>query len=171
MKKFLLILLACIVVYHIGEYIYIRHQVQNLCKKEAGVFIYVTPEQWREENTDKLKNIVKYKYDEGKELARKLDKMEIDNLLYKPNQVYTSRTTFYFTEEKVNKFTSKYSEILVDNETKQVLLKYSRFSTGVGKWFQGTASSYKFWMNEVPNCGDLFLHDFIEIGSKYNQFN
>lgn len=40
------------IVYWAIEFAYIQAKVSYLCKKEAGITVYITPEQWRKQITE-----------------------------------------------------------------------------------------------------------------------
>lgn len=158
------ILLSCFIAYQFIEYYYVKNQVKNLCEKKAGLFIYVTPEQWKEENKNELEHIIKYDYQEGSKLAKKMKSITIDGITYKPRTVKNSRLVFYGSSEKnnPNKFTSTVYYILLDIKTNKVLMKSVYLSTGVrGIMLGGDKDSWKMWINNIHSCSD-FSHKFFD---------
>lgn len=149
-------LVLVFIAYNIVEYFYVRFQVQYLCKKEAGVFVYVTPEQWKEESKTELRKTTNSISKKNADTQRQVKSVHIDNITYETRSTFEKTTYYWYRKENdPNKFTDTTYQLLVDNKTGNVLIKSTYFSTGVGKYFQGTATSYKFWMNAVPSCSYL----------------
>ena len=94
-----------IIIYNIAEYYYIKNQVTNLCKKEAGIFVYVTPEQWREENKNSLDSLYrldnKKDKDKIKEIENKYKFFTNNNTEYKISYVYNERIISYEKRERL----------------------------------------------------------------------
>ena len=176
------ILFLGFVIYNIVEYYYIKNQVKNICEKEAGIFVYVTPEQWREENKDILDILYPYgkinvndidKYEEMQQQKRKIETyyktFNYNGNEYKKFSVFNRRLVLYsnYNTKKLNYFTKKHIDLLVDIKTDKVLVKtvYAHASvTGfmsVNRW-----SDLKEWMNEIPNCYDI-VHDSSKLYEKF----
>lgn len=164
--------LACFIFYQIAEYYYVKHQVKNLCEKEAGLFVYVTPEQWKEENKDELENIVKYEWKKGRELAKRINPITIEGVTYEPKTVKNSRLVYYESWQKStpNKFTTKDYQILLDTKTNKVLMKSIAFSTGVrGIMLGGDPNSWKMWIDNIKSCSK-FSYQFFNQEDLFNNF-
>ncbi|MBP5788808.1 MAG: hypothetical protein J6W29_01055 [Neisseriaceae bacterium] len=166
-----LTLLACFMTYQIIEYAYIRYRVQSLCKKEAGVFVYVTPEQWKEENKDEWKTLYPYhnwkdlypnsnwKYkEEIIEMRNKYKNFYFDSKNFREFEVYNKRMIEYYNEEEVNKFIDKETRLLVDIKNDQILVKTVYFSIIAGNFNYGSGrNAHKFLLRTLHNksCSDL----------------
>ena len=167
-----LILFCSLIAYQIIEYIYIRHQVQNLCKKEAGIFVYVTPEQWKEENKDVLDILYPYskinvndvdKYEEMQQQKRKIETyyktFNYHGDEYEKFSIFNRRIVLYQRREELNYFTIKVTNLLVDIKTDKVLVKtVYAYAFVTGFMSVNRLSDLKFWMNEMPNCHDDFAY-------------
>lgn len=163
-------LVLVFIAYNIVEYFYVRFQVQYLCKKEAGVFVYVTPEQWKEENKDELDQIVIYDYEEGRKLAKNMDNIIIDNVVMRPWVTENSRITSFqgLKDKSPNQYSGTFYDLLLDTKTGKVLMKSFYISTGVGSiWVNG--DSLKEWMNTVPSCSEVG-HEFLTKKRTYLNF-
>ncbi|MBQ9182515.1 MAG: hypothetical protein IJ143_01915 [Neisseriaceae bacterium] len=175
------LLLLGIIIYNIAEYYYIKNQVTNLCKKEAGIFVYVTPEQWREENKEEITNLYQFddidKEDEKKYIEVENKKKEIkkkyktffyNNKEYKISYVYNERIFLYRTYEKLNYFVTKSSELLVDIKTNRVLINRVYINSGVtGFMSADRLADLKYWVNNIPNCLNLAF-DYSKIERQFS---
>lgn len=164
-----------IVVYNVAEYYYIKNQVNNLCEKESGIFVYVTPEQWKEENKDSLNSLYQFddidrkdekKYTEMENKKKEIEKnhkfFTYDNNKYKIWYIYNDRIVIYSNiNYRLNYYTKKNIDLLVDIKTNKVLVKTVSISTGVGGFIQ-----IKSWMNTIPNC--KIIHPTSEIYRKFS---
>ncbi len=108
------------------------------CDKEAGFWVYKTPEQWKKENPGVMETLV----------ANKEAPFEIKGV--EPN--YTN-TTFlnqrfnwvvkYFGQSFPNQW--RHEQEVVDGKTGEVLARYIDFSTAQGK-YGGGWYGWKFWL-------------------------
>lgn len=176
-----LMLFCSLIAYQIIEYVYIRHQVQNLCKKEAGIFVYVTPEQWKEENKGKLDNLYQFdnikpkdgeKYNETKKKKREIEEQYkffvYDNNKYKVSHIYNKRIVGYSTYKKLNYFVTKSTALLVDINTNKVLMKRIYINSGVSGFMSiDHLTDLKYWMNTIPNCLHL-VFDYPNIERQFS---
>lgn len=101
---------------------------KQLCEKEAGYKIYITPEQWIRENPGVLDNLMPYKK------FTQRNGFELGN----------SRIGMRVTIEPLGDGSvQRRIVVVVDMETKQVLSKNVDFSRGYG----GLQNSLKFWLH------------------------
>lgn len=148
------IFLLAFAAYSVVEYVYVFFQVQHLCKKEAGVFVYVTPEQWKEENKDELDQIVKYEWEDGNKLAKSMSPITIDGIKYKPETVKNTRMTHYayYTYGNKQLLINRSSNILLDNKTGKVLIKSVYFHAIHPGYLYSGFNTYRLWMSTIPSC-------------------
>ena len=155
-----------IVVYNVAEYYYIKNQVKNLCEKEAGIFIYVTPEQWIEQNKDELNELYQFgtvTWDD-KELRNEVEKQEeeikrqyptfvYEGIEYKNLFIYNERIVQYRKREKINYYVANRTDLLVDIKTGQLLAKAFYNSAGVSGFMSiNHWADLKYWMDDLPHC-------------------
>lgn len=101
---------------------------KQLCKKEAGFIVYVTPEQWAEENPGILETLVPYK----KYIAK--ENIELGN-----KRIGMSISINSLIDGSIQR-----KEVIVfDIKTKTVFFKDIDFSRGYG----GLNHSLKFWLH------------------------
>ena len=175
------LLLLGIIIYNIAEYYYIKNQVKNLCEKEAGIFVYVTPEQWQEENKNSLDSLYQFdditkedaeKYNEVKNKKKEIEKNHkffiYDNNKYKIWYIYNDRIAIYSNVNyRLNYYTKKDIDLLVDIKTNKVLIKTVSVRAGVSGFMSvNRLADLKGWMNTIPNCDDI-VHPSFEIYRKF----
>lgn len=118
-----------------GDYIPTWWAHKQLCEKEAGFKVYVTPEQWAEKNPGVLDNLMPYK-----KFTQK-DGFELGN----------SRIGMRVTVEPLGDGSVQRSVVIVaDMKTKQILSKNVDFSRGYG----GLQNSLKFWLHSYSCYSD-----------------
>lgn len=181
------ILFLGFVIYNIVEYYYIKNQVKNICKKEAGIFVYVTPEQWREENKDVLDILYPYSKDidiilkdndeekyeeiqrEKNKIKRYYDTFNYNGVVYSQFSILNRRIVSYQKIKELNYFTKQYTHLLVDIETNNILVKTIYVTSGIKNDFTSMTrwSDLKIYMNNIPNCYDI-VHDSSKI---YEEFS
>ena len=161
------VLLACFIVYQIAEYHYVKYQVQSICKKEAGLFIYVTPEQWKEENKEEWETLAPYENKYGYALAETMEKININGEFYKPRKVINSRVV-EVSKSDFLPYTQKKTILYVDKRESKILVKW----IGVSRTNVGTVIneidriSWKIWLNGM-GCV-RWLHNFGDLETKYS---
>lgn len=144
-------------VYWAIEFAYIQAKVTALCEKEAGITVYVTPEQWRkqigEEEWIKIKefnDIERQRYPQEKITVKGTD--------YIPTMMINSHLINYSNTEYIDNIIRKRISIVWDYYNKNILLKYTYFSAGAGNWLAG--GSPKFWLNDIQSCDDDIYQKF-----------
>ena len=169
------LLTICIVAYNIAEYYYIKNQVQTFCQKEAGIFVYVTPEQWREQNKDELDSLYQFddrEWEEVKSQVKEIEK-EYPDFVYESNKyknrfIYNERIVQYRRREKINYFVSKLTDLTIDIKTGQVLAKAVYNNSGVSGFMSiNHWSDLKEWMNNIPNCRYIG-NQFIDLSDQFS---
>ena len=168
-------------IYNTIEYLYVRHQVTTFCQKEAGIFVYVTPEQWREQNKNELDGLYQFgniysinrkKWRESQE-QEKIIKREYPTFVYENNEyknlfIYNERIVQYRRREKTNYFVSKLADLTVDIKTGQVLAKALYNNSGVSGFMSVNRwADLKEWMNNIPNCRYIG-EQFIDLSSQFS---
>ena len=162
------VLLACFIVYQIAEYHYVKYQVQSICKKEAGLFIYVTPEQWKEENKDEWETLAPYDSKYGYALAGKIEKININGEFYEPQKVINNRVV-EVSKLDLLPYTNKKTILYVDKKEDRILVKWIGVRrTSVGALFVGSSSSnsWKIWLNGM-GCTRGF-RKFADLENEYS---
>lgn len=165
-------LLLVFIAYSVVEYVYVFFQVQYLCKKEAGVFVYVTPEQWKKENKDELEQIIVYSTEEGEKNRKIMKPIVIDGVTYEPWRMHNSRMFHYshHTYGKNQKLINKSSDILFDNKTGKVLIKATSFHAIRAGYLYSGFNSYRIWMNTIPSCRMWKSNNTISFSEASNNF-
>ncbi|ULJ68775.1 hypothetical protein MIS45_08290 [Wielerella bovis] len=124
------------IVYWAIEFAYIQAQVTKLCEKEAGITIYVTPEQWREqigeEEWEKMRPLTDKERNE-RYFKNNKNIFHFNNKSYKYAQgqfkdgnIQNEKLTYYNYFGSAGKIKQN-SFILVDDFNKQVVLQGTYF--------------------------------------------
>ena len=119
-----------------GDYFSTVNAHKELCEKEAGFKIYVTPEQWDAANPGVLETLIPYAkftpYDHG-ELGNERFAIKFDMFLMEGVAVRKEVSTF------------------VDIKTKKVLYESINFSRGYGYYEPQDWRKIKTWLDS-PSC-------------------
>ena len=161
------------IVYWIIEFAYIQAKVSYLCKKEAGITVYVTPEQWRkqigEEEWEKLKPFTDKESDQRYAIYNNKT-LSFDNRIYKytrgnmrAGNIENTRLSYYDFYDKIG-IVPIISHILVDENTKKILVKKTYFIY-TKKW-----EDLRIWIAS-RNCSDTIHKQFHNIALKYSNHN
>lgn len=106
-----------IVCYWIAEYIYIQSIVTKLCKTEAGIKVYVTPEEWRKQvGEEKWKKLIPYEKSIRQDFDRHY-KIFGDNKYFSTLK-YNERVIAYSDGRDVNSFINESQYIVYDIKNK-----------------------------------------------------
>ena len=135
-----------VLVYWTVEAIIVRIYAAEMCK-QAGITVYVTPEQWRsltKESADNLRKNAPF-YFENNSIIFDGHKFDRINLNYIPAGI----SIYTFISKEINYTTMRY-EIFLDNNLQVILFKSIRVSTR----YAPAGSSYKFWIDNIPSCGN-----------------
>lgn len=144
-------------VYWVIEFAYFQVKVSYLCKKEAGITVYVTPEQWRKQiGEDEWNTLKTHDYLEAQEYPR--DKKMINGVEYRPISSINKRLVRYSDYYKINTFTGKRHVIIEDIKTHTRIMEYTYFSAGAGTWLTG--GSFKSWLNNIDDCSDNIREEY-----------
>lgn len=145
------------IIYWWMEFMYIQAKVTKLCEKEAGVTVYVTPEEWR-------KQIGEAEWKKIKELNNKekqnypQETITINKIEYAPTIMINSHLIKFMTVQEISEFISKHNFFILDYKNKNILLEYTYFSAGSGSWLAG--GSPKVWLNGIRSCDDYINQQF-----------
>ncbi|MBO7080991.1 MAG: hypothetical protein J6V99_03005 [Neisseriaceae bacterium] len=149
-------LLLAFMAYNIVEYFYVRFQVQYLCKKEAGVFVYVTPEQWKKQNKKQWETLVPYEYQHGHLLADKMKTINIDGTLYEVDGVLNEKIIRARKYNSIHRGVAwKKTILLFDQIRKTVLMKWNYVEVYRGRAIvnEGGFDNFLFrWAYTVQDC-------------------
>lgn len=152
-------------VYWAVEYIHTQSQTTALCEKEAGITVYVTPEEWRKQiGEEAWANLAEF--DSGQERSYRRGDIVYEQKKYIPTTVYNNRLVKYNHSQKVAKFIGKMEVIVIDIKDKKVILRYTYFSAGVGNWLTG--GSPKFWLNSIRSCSGSVKQQFSNYIKSYS---
>ncbi|QMT33951.1 hypothetical protein LNQ82_05630 [Conchiformibius steedae DSM 2580] len=159
------------IVYWAIEFAYIQAKVSYLCKKEAGITVYITPEQWRkqirEEEWKKLKPFTdteidkRYAINNNNTLLFNNKKYKYTRGQIRAGNIENGRILYYDFYDKVDGVHMA-SHILVDKITQNVLLKKIEFS--YSKSFMGINLSF-------IECSSNISEKFHEIAVQYSNRN
>ena len=145
-------------VYWAIEFAYVQAKVSYLCEKEAGITVYVTPEQWRKQIGEEewstlmaFDNINKQSYPRGDIIYKQKR--------YIPTASFNDRLVKYNHHQSISKFIGKMDALIIDRKDKKAILHYTYFSAGVGNWLSN--NSPKFWLNNIQSCNDDIYQQFI----------
>ena len=143
-----------VLVYWTVEAVVVRIYAAQMCK-QAGITVYVTPEQWRnltKESADNLRKNAPFSLRDdsiifnGKEFEffHPLSEFDgIDDYIYLP---------------KDKNYTTLYYEIYFDKRFQVILFKNLRIYTRSAS----PGNSYKFWIDSTPRCGNSAFDYFSE---------
>lgn len=143
-----------VLVYWTVEAVVVRIYAAEMCK-QAGVTVYVTPEQWRsltKESADNLRKNAPFYFRndniifDGKEFEffHPLSEFDgVDDYIYLP---------------KDKNYTTLYYEIYFDKRFQVILFKNLRIYTRSAS----PGNSYKFWIDSTPRCGNSAFDYFSE---------
>lgn len=109
---------------------------KQYCEKEAGFKIYVTPEQWAQENSDLSETLAPHK-----------ESISHDNMWSINNRFATDFKLHLMSDSIVRKKVSSF----IDTNTKKVLAEDIDFSRGYGYYHPRSANALKLWLNS-PSC-------------------
>lgn len=140
------------IIYWILEYIYTQIYVSHLCEN-AGVTVYVTPQQFRKQIGEwrwyALKNDDYEESDFNKNITYKFEGEEYYQW-FKINKEITS----YITSDHIyGVHGSRESSIYIGNLKRNVLMKQVTYGVGVGNSFMDSDAGWKFWLNNIDDCG------------------
>ena len=166
------ILFLGFVIYNIVEYYYIKNQVKNICEKEAGIFVYVTPEQWREENKDEWETLYSYHglkdKDKIREMENKYKELFIDDVKLTISSVKNKKIISYWDITDISNYIRKTTRVFVDIDKNRILFKQIYFGAGVGGtgiFASSNPKAWKFWINSIPDyCQE---YENTDIGNSY----
>lgn len=123
------ILLKVYLAFSLLECTYVQSRVSYICKKDAGLTVYVTPEQWREQNKSQWEALTQYDHQHAHALANGMEKINIDGYSYKVDRVENNRLVTASQCETIHiGVASKCTDILVDTQNNQVLMKFVEVS-------------------------------------------
>ena len=144
-----------VLVYWTVEAVVVRIYAAEMCK-QAGITVYVTPEQWRsltKESADNLRKNAPFYF--------RNDKIIFNNQeFYSFHSSSASRdaiVTYIYTPKKIN-YTTLYYEIFFDKKYQVILFKNLSIYTRSAP----AGNSYKFWIDSTPECGNDAFKYFSE---------
>lgn len=152
------------IVYWAIEFAYIQAKVSYLCEKEAGITVYVTPEQWRKQIGAEWNTL--RKYNEIESQSYPVREITIDNKNFIPVSQINKNIIVYSNWERLSQFISKYTGLLIDKTSQKILVKYVSISAGSGTWIAG--GSPKFWLNYLSTCSNLEGYEQADIAEQYS---
>ncbi len=160
-------------VYWAIEFAYIQLRIKELCEKEAGITVYVTPEEWRKqigEEWIKAKPLTnkeideKYQKNQWKTLLFEGEEYEIRQGAMRAGNIENFRLSYYDRSTNRQGSIQEQSAILFDSVKNQVVLKktyyfsYPKRLGGVNVWF-------------IPKDCSHFNKEFHDIATKYSNHN
>lgn len=126
---------------------------KQLCAKEAGFKVYVTPEQWAEENPGVLETLIPYEKYTAK-----------NNIEFGNERIGMVFDIYPFEDFAVQKKVTK----IIDVNTKKILLEDIDFVRGYGK----LNNSLKFWLHSGSCYSNEYLNEKLLIQKEYlRKFN
>ena len=139
------------------EFAYVQAKVSYLCEKEAGITVYVTPEQWRKQiGEEEWYKIQELNPIEQRNYPRKT--ITINKIDYVSTMMINSHLIKYSTVKNIDNFIGESRSIVMDYHN-TIILEYVYFSAGVGNWLSD--GSPKFWLNNIQSCNDDIYQQFI----------
>ncbi|KPN72123.1 hypothetical protein [Neisseria sp. 83E34] len=130
------------------EYWTVRQTAQTMCK-DAGITVYVTPEDWRRRlgyQEWKSFKLVQERVESNEELI-------FENRVYKISHKFNDRI-FLYESHAYKKRVSSYYRIIFDKEDGIVLFKSIRASVSKPA-IANSLEGLKFWMETIPDCYKL----------------
>lgn len=152
------------IVYWVGEYVYLQYNVAKLCKKEAGLFVYITPEEWRKQIGKEEWNTL---YSDFKmlDLDNNLE-LKFDDKIYHGSYQFNRRIVAYEAKGERRDIIVDSDRIYVDKETNQILFRTRYFSVGA------SYDSLKIWLNNLKDCDiDKWSYHDRLFNDKYSNYN
>lgn len=119
-----------------GDYIPTWWAHKQLCEKEAGFKVYVTPEQWAEENPGVIETLYPYKNHVVK-----------DGVVFGNERIGSEFIMHPIHNLNVRKKISK----IIDTKNGSVLAEYIDFRRGYINHFSNDIKAIKVWM-VLPSC-------------------
>ncbi len=130
-------------VYWAIEFSYIQMRIKELCEKEAGLTVYVTPEEWRKQIGEEEWSTLKSDY---KGIAGKSNFKFNGKNYHSSSQLHRRLFSFTADDRSNERFTS-YDIIYVDIYTNQVLLRKRSFGVSARNIL-----GLKFWLGSIDDC-------------------
>ena len=145
------------IVYWIIEFAYIQAKVSYLCKKEAGITVYVTPEQWRKQiGEEEWAHL--FEFDYIKKQSYPSRDIIYEQKKYVPTASFNDRLIKYNQHQNISEFIGRMEAVVIDRKDKKAILHYTYFSAGAGHWITG--GSPKFWLNNIQSCKNKIYQQF-----------
>jgi hypothetical protein len=163
------------IVYWTIEYYSIKHKLDYLCKTEAGIKIYVTPEEWRNKVGDKYWLILKPYTNE--ELFKSKPKLKsilynnreysYENNAYRTGNLENERVAVYWSSKNMGDRLIDFQSILIDKSNRNILVREIDFSV-TKVTVANEISGLKFWLNNLKDCSENNSQKFYQIVSQYS---
>ena len=139
------------------EYLQVRANAEEMCK-QAGVKVYITPEEWKKRNElgDNFKPNQNAKYilnDNGNILFQ--------NREYAFSYDLSSKVAMYSFQGKKKNYTTVLYRIYYDKEDKVILATTESITT---KYGYGSGLSFKPWIDSISQCNNYYY----EVIEKYS---
>ena len=148
-----------VLVYWTVEAVIVRIYAAQMCK-QAGVTVYVTPEQWRnltKESADNLRKNAPFSFKKNVSFPFKEDSIIFDGHEFQFSYSSSLSNDIYiytFISKEVN-YTFLHYQIYFDKKFQVILFKNISTSTR----YAPVGSSYKFWIDSTPGCdSDAFKY-------------
>lgn len=145
------------IVYWVIEYAYVQAKVSYLCHKEAGITVYVTPEQWRKQiGEEEWATLSEFDYIKKQSYPR--GDIIYEQKKHVPTSFLNDRLVKYSHHQDISEFIGKTESVIIDIKTQKPILHYTYFSAGAGAWLAG--GSPKVWLNNIQSCEDNIYQQF-----------
>lgn len=155
------------IMYWVIEYQYIQAKITKLCEKEAGITVYVTPEQWRkqigEEEWKTLKEDVKV-------ISSDLNFQFNGKNYHEFTQLNKRVVSFKINDNDKEGFFDN-DQLIVDKNTNQILFRERYFAVGTPA-IANSLEGLKFWYDMINDCDiNNWSYDDRFFSNKYSNVN
>lgn len=144
------------IVYWAIEYTYIQAKVTELCEKEGGITVYVTPEQWREQIGEEEWKQSFYTGELDKKYQKR-DRNIFNNREYYISSQINQRVLMYKSNDwGKNSIKDVFiSDIVIyDTKWQKILYNYRVFSAKSAPNITNSLEGLKFWLDYgIKDCG------------------
>lgn len=129
------------------EFVRVQAQVNELCKKDSGITVFITPEEWRKQIGEEEWSTLN---EDFKNFHHKLD-FSFNGKIYHGVHQLNKRVFVYEADDERDDKILEGDVIYVDKNSKQVLFREHWFEVGVPA-IANSLTGLKVWKNTIDDC-------------------